>query len=158
MAGVGRWTLKGIVQGTAFGHPTHPMLVHFPTALYPGALALDVLSRITGDAAYTKAATLLIGIGVAFAVGAAGTGLVDWAGMVPGSTKRRRATVHMLVQAAAQAVAVGAFFAHYASRDEVATVAAIVLVSAAIGVMIAGNWLGGLLVYRYGMRVSGPGS
>ena len=45
----GRWTLKDVVQGKPFGHPSHPPFVHFPSALLPAALVFDVASRLDVD-------------------------------------------------------------------------------------------------------------
>ncbi len=50
------WSLKDIVQGKPIGHPSHPMFVHFPSALFPTALMLDVISRIHPGITLTRAA------------------------------------------------------------------------------------------------------
>ena len=55
-----RWTLKEFVQGRPIGHPSHVMFVHFPVALYIGALGLDIVSRIGHFPSAPLAATWLI--------------------------------------------------------------------------------------------------
>jgi uncharacterized membrane protein len=151
---VGKWTLKEVVQGVPIQHPTHPMFVHFPTALYPAALLLGILSRTQSEPAYGRAAALLLGVGLGASVLAAFTGLVDWSGMVPGSTKRSAATRHMLVQLSATVLAGLSFLIHV--RDlGTSPSAALVVLGAAVLLMIVGNYLGGILVYRMAMRVSG---
>lgn len=128
------------------------MLVHFPTALYPAAVALGLISRVTNTPEYGRAAAYVLVMGVASSLLAAVTGLVDWAGMIRGSTKRRAATRHLVVQVAAQLLAVEALVLYF--RDGIPSIAAIGVLVTACVTMFAGNFLGGILVYRMGMRVS----
>src|ERR687892_2797074 len=93
-----RWTLKEFVQGMPLGHPSHPMFVHFPVALYLAVVVFDVMTRITPNPGLVLAATYLIVGAVLASVFAVTTGLVDWWGMVRGSSKRRIATRHLLLQ------------------------------------------------------------
>lgn len=149
------WTLKEVVQGKPLGHPSHAMFVHFPAAFYVGALALDVLSRLgTFPAAPLASTWLLIGafVGSAFAVT---TGLVDWWGMVPGSRKRRWATRHMLLQLATLAIFALNFAVRWSGRHRAeAEVLWVALDAIGVAVLIVGQWMGGVLVYQMGMRVS----
>lgn len=148
------WTLKEVVQGKPLGHASHPMFIHFPVAFYIGVLVFDLMSRFGDFPEAPVAATwLIIGafIGSVFAVT---TGLVDWWGMVPGSKKRRWATTHMLLQLAAFSV----FAINLVVRwpDRYATEAEtlwIVLGAIGVGFLMVGQWMGGILVYRMGMRV-----
>lgn len=149
------WTLKEIVQGKPWAHPTHPLFVHFPTALYPAALLFDLLSRLGKTADWQRPATVLIGLGLAGAAPAIVTGLIDWAGMVPTSTKRKRATTHLLVQSCAQAAAAATFAVHVAGYGAQATFAQTGLLALTVAGVVWGNWLGGVLVYRLAMRVGG---
>lgn len=149
------WTLKEIAQGKPWAHPTHAMFIHFPTALYPTALVFGLISRVQGSAHAADAATFTVGLGIVATVPAALTGLLDWSGMVAGSSKRGVATKHMLYQAAAFLLAALAFALFLAERDGPAPPSGLLALGAAIGVMVAGNWLGGVLVYRMAMRVGG---
>lgn len=149
------WTLKEIAQGKPWAHPTHAMLIHFPTALYPTALAFALLSHVQRSAHAADAATLLIGLGIIATVPAALTGLLDWSGMVGGSTKRSVATRHMLYQVAALLLAVFALVLFLTDRGGPASVLGSLVLCGAVGVMVAGNWLGGVLVYHLAMRVGG---
>jgi len=154
-AGSHRWTVRDWLQGKPLGHPTHAMFIHFPVAFYVGALALDVLSRLGRFPSAPLAATwLLIGAfaGTALAVP---TGLLDWLGMVPGSRKRRWATRHMLAQLVAAAVFVIDAALRWSGRARArASLAWIGLEAVGVVVLLVGQWLGGVLVYRLGMRVS----
>src|SRR5438477_14781 len=93
-----RWTLKEFVQGRPIGHPSHVMFVHFPVALYIGALGLDLVSRIGHFPTAPLAATWLIFGAFAGSLFAVPTGLVDWWGMKPGSRTRKIANKHLLLQ------------------------------------------------------------
>jgi uncharacterized membrane protein len=128
------------------------MLVHFPTALYPAAVVLGLIARVTNNASYGRAAAYMLAMGLATSLLAAVTGIVDWAGMIRGSTKRRAATRHLIVQLAAQLLAVEALVLFF--RDAVPSIAAVGVLVMACVTMFVGNFLGGILVYRMGMRVS----
>lgn len=154
-----RWTIKEIVQGKPFGHPTHAMLIHFPVAFYFGALAFDLASRVGHFPQAPVAATWLIAGALIATVPAALTGLVDWWGMVPGSTKRRTATRHMLFQVGAAAVFAGILAIRWGDRlRPEARWTWILLEVLGVAVLSVGQWLGGVLVYEMGMRVRTGGS
>jgi len=150
-----RWTLRDWLQGRPLGHPTHAMFVHFPVAFYVGALALDALSRLGRfPSAPLAASWLLVGAFAGTAL-AAPTGFLDWLGMVPGSRKRRWATRHMLAQLAALSIFVVDAVARWSSRGRArASLVWIGVELAGVLVLLLGQWLGGVLVYRLGMRVS----
>lgn len=149
------FTVKEIAQGKPWAHPTHAMFVHFPTALYPAALVFGLISRVQHSADAAHAATLMIALGILATVPAALTGLLDWSGMVPRSTKRSVATKHMLYQVAALILAVGSLLLLVIDRGGPVPILGLVVLGTAVVVMIAGNWLGGVLVYRMAMRVGG---
>jgi uncharacterized membrane protein len=151
----GRWTLKDIAQGKPLGHPSHPIFVHFPSALLPSALIFDILSLVDADLTFTRAAFYNIALGLSVAVGAAITGLVDYLPMVGGSRKKVLGTRHLI----AQGSAVGLFSLSLLLRafDFDATQTPVLpMLLAAIGALaiVVGNYFGGTLVYRQGMRVS----
>jgi uncharacterized membrane protein len=152
---IGRWTLKEALQGKPLGHPSHALMVHFPGALLPTAFVFDVISRIGGDNSFVRAAFYDIAVGLLVALAAVVTGLVDYLPMVQGSTKRRLGTSHLR----AQVTAVSLFFVSFLLRagdldaDETAW-APLILAGAGAAVLALGNFFGGELVYRQGMRVS----
>jgi uncharacterized membrane protein len=149
------WTIKEIVQGHPLGHPSHPMFVHFPVAFYIAILVFDVASRFGDFQEAPVAGTwLIIGafIATAFAVT---TGLVDWSGMARGSTRKRWATRHMIFQLLAFGTFVVNLILRWPDRQlPQAEVTWIVLDAVGVLFMTVGQWLGGILVYRFGMRVS----
>ena len=65
------WTTREIAQGKPWAHPTHAMLIHFPTALYPAALVFGLASFVRRSAGAADTATVLIGLGILGTVPAA---------------------------------------------------------------------------------------
>lgn len=150
-----RWTLKDVVQGKPLRHPSHPMFVHFPSALLPAAFIFDLISRIDADLTFTRAAFYNIALGLAFALGAAATGLVDYLPMVSGSTKKRLGTYHLIGQLTAMSCFGASLLVRALNFDSDQT-PWLALLLAFVGVLALGtaNYFGGSLVYRQGMRVS----
>ncbi|MGH2662281.1 MAG: DUF2231 domain-containing protein [Actinomycetota bacterium] len=152
------WTLKEWVQGRPLGHPSHPLFVHFPIAFYLAVLVFDVMTRIEPNRGLVQAGTyLLIGAGLA-TVGAATTGLIDWWGMVPGSSKRRIATRHLLFQVTAAIFFLTSLVIRFGDRFQPrAETLWIILEAVGYLIIVVGQYLGGVLVYEKAMRVSTGG-
>jgi uncharacterized membrane protein len=155
------WTLKEIVQGKPLEHPSHPMFVHFPVAFYVATLALDILSRVGSFPAAPLATTWLLLGAFAASLIAVTTGLVDRATTRPGSNVRKTVNQHAILQL----ITAGLFVVNFAIRwsdRHLAEAKPLWIVLDVIGVatLLVGQYLGGILVYRIGLRVgeSGPGS
>jgi uncharacterized membrane protein len=151
----GRWSLKDVVQGKPLGHPSHAMFVHFPSALLPAALLFDVLSRIDADLTLTRAAFYNIALGLSIAVLAALTGLVDYLPMIGGSRKKQLGTYHLIAQVTAVTLFGSSLLVRAFDYDATQTPWPALLLAAAGALAIGtGNYFGGVLVYRQGMRVN----
>jgi uncharacterized membrane protein len=149
------WTLTEVIQGRPLRHPSHALFVHFPVAYYLAVLAFDVATRVRPGSALVFAGTLLLLGAFAASLLAVATGLVDWWQMVPGSRKRRWATRHMLFQLGALSLFVAAFALRWPHRHgPSAHVAWLAVEGVGAVVLLVGQWLGGVLVYEMGMRVS----
>ncbi len=149
------WTLKEIVQGYPLGHPSHPLFVHFPIAFYGAILAFDVMTRISPNQGLVQAGTYLYLGAFTGTLLLVITGLVDWASMIRGSSKKRLATAHMLWQVSAVAFFVITFVLRWPNRGQSqADILWIVLEAIGYSILIVGQYLGGVLVYERGMRVS----
>lgn len=153
------WTLKEWIQGYPLGHPSHPLFVHFPIAFYTATLVFDVMTRIEPNPGLVQAGTFLLIGAAAATVILVTTGLIDWWGMVRGSSKRRIATWHLLFQV----VAFSFFFTTLILRfpDRTAPQAEtlwIVLEALGFVVLSVGQYLGGVLVYEKAMRVRTGGA
>jgi uncharacterized membrane protein len=148
------WTFREWVQGRPLGHPSHPLFIHFPIAFYTATLVFDVMTRIEPNSALVLAGTYLL-MGAALAtLGAVVTGLVDWAGMVRGSSKRRTANRHLLAQVVAAVFFQTTLVLRFGDRFQ-AEAETLWIALEAIGFLVlsVGQYLGGVLVYEKGMRV-----
>src|SRR5437867_1719056 len=151
----GRWTLKDIVQGKAFGVASHPIFVHFPSALLPVAFVFDVISRIHADVTITRAAFYDIAFGLAMAVAAIVTGLADYLPMVSGSRKKALGTYHLIGQIAAlSCFGLSLLLRAFDYDAEQTGLPALALAGLGTLALSVANHFGGQLVYRQGMRVN----
>jgi uncharacterized membrane protein len=151
----GRWTLKDIIQGKPLGHPSHAMFLHFPSALLPTALVFDVLSRVDADVTLARAAFYNIAVGLAVAGLAAMTGLVDYLPMIGGSRKKQIGTYHLIAQVSAVSLFGLSQLVRAFDYDATQTPWPAIFLAAGGALAISmGNYFGGYLVYRQGMRVS----
>lgn len=141
------------LRGEPLHVPSHALVVHFPAALLPTSLAFDVVAWANPNLGFARAAIALIALGLAGGLLAAATGLLDWLEMFAGA-RRARVTRHLLVQVGAL-IAFALSLVIRVGEPDRATAPAPAVVASLVGlaVLLVGNHLGGLLVYRDGMRV-----
>ncbi|HEV8653009.1 MAG TPA: DUF2231 domain-containing protein [Actinomycetes bacterium] len=137
------------------GRPLHPMLVHFPLALYPASLLFDGLSYLAADGnPWVRGAFALIVAGLAVSLPAAVTGFADFLLVESGTRTWRLATTHMTTMLVASVGFLGGALLRARDLDVTATPAGLVVLSlAGAGLLAFGGLLGGDLVYRHGRRV-----
>jgi nitrite reductase/ring-hydroxylating ferredoxin subunit/uncharacterized membrane protein len=130
--------VEDLLHGTWLGHPLHPVLVQVPVGAFMSAAVLDL---VPGG---RRAATTLIGVGVASSAPAIAAGLTDWSAM----TKDRRRVG--LVHAASNTVALGLYVASLSARSSGRTARGKALAFAGLSVAGMGAFLGGHLSYAQG--------
>jgi uncharacterized membrane protein len=146
----------GLLHGTR-GHPLHPPLTDAAIGMYTLAAALAVIGALGAveDAAGKGMWLALLG-GLAAGAAAAVTGLLDWLQIEAGTPLRRTATVHMLVMVSATLLfALAAIVQYDGFHDGRVDTVGLVLTLLAFATLLAGGWIGGSLVFVYGMRVVG---
>ena len=130
------------------GHPIHPMLIAFPLAFLFGGLLADVAGWAGGwESLWTTGGYLSIAA-VVSGLAAGVPGFIDYLYVVPpGSSGKRRATQHMLVNVSALVVfALGWIFRDWETwRPGYGTLA---LEAVGVALVTWGGWMGGTLVYR----------
>jgi uncharacterized membrane protein len=146
--------MANLLRG-AKGRPLHPLLVHYPSALYPTSLLFDGLSHLAADGTpFVKGAFALIVTGLLVSVVAAAAGFADFLPIEGGGRTWRLAVLHMTLQL----VTAGLFLANaiLRSRDldvTSAPVGPVILSVCGVLILWTGNLLGVELVYRHGRRV-----
>ncbi|KYF85664.1 DUF2231 domain-containing protein [Sorangium sp. So ce388] len=140
-------TVAKVLHGKFLGHPLHPVLVTIPIGAWSCTLVLD-LAGIGGGRKVHRGADATAAIGLAGAVVAAAAGLADWSTTL-GSAKRIG-----FVHGAMNMAIAGLYGASLASRAVGLRSLGIALSTTGFGLAGASGWLGGELIYRYGVGVS----
>jgi uncharacterized membrane protein len=148
--------LISLVKGFP-GKPSHPPLTDVAIGAYTLGVAMLVLGAFgVEEEQMSHGALLAIGGGLAVTLPTAVTGLLDWLDLDKGTARRTVATVHLITMLVATAAFAVTFITHFDGYDEGTVegyVAALGLV--AEGLLTAGGYLGGTLVFHYGVRVLG---
>src|SRR5688572_13750174 len=128
------------------GHPIHPMLVSFPFAFLTGAFLFNIAGRWLRNPELGQTGHHLTAAGIGAGLLAAVPGAVDYFGTIPPkSSASERATKHAI----ANITALTLFGLSWAMRRRrSATGATLATQAAGLGLMSAGGWMGGTLVYR----------
>ncbi len=143
-------TLRNILHGTWLHEPLHSVLIEVPTGSWVGTTVFDALSAIKGgNKNLDAAADATLVLGLVGALGAAVTGLNDWADTT-GNAKRIGA-VHGVLNVGM----VGLYGASWALRRSKRNrrTAARVVAAIGFGVLGVSAHLGGNLVYEQGVGV-----
>lgn len=136
-----------------FGHPLHPMLVHFPIALWTVGSAADALV-LTGLSAARQPAWLAIGAGDAIALLTMTAGAIDVAAVE--QPVMPLALRHIALMGTAWLLYAAAFVTRSSglTPDDGPILVPAVCGFAGFVALIAGAWAGGQLVYRHGVGVA----
>ncbi len=138
------------------GHRIHPMLVGLPIGLLAGSVMFDLVLLATDEPTWADVSFCTLGAGIAAGLIAAPFGTIDWLGMPSGTPAKRVG----LIRGATAVLSVLAFACSWALRYEspqTPTAIALGLSVAGAGLLAIARWLGGELVFRYGIGVhAGP--
>jgi uncharacterized membrane protein len=137
------------------GKPSHPPLTDASIGAYTVGVAMLIAGALgLEEEQMAHGALLAIGGGLAFAGPTALTGLLDWLGMEKGTPWRRTATIHLLVMVTATVLFALTFVSHLDGYDDgsIETLP-LILGLVALGTLATGGWIGGTMVYVYGVRV-----
>ena len=133
-------------------HPIHPMLVPLPIGLWVFSLACDVIAMFVADPGTWKIVALYTMVGgIVGALAAAVFGLVDLLSLPPDI--RKTALVHMAINLTVVVVFVADAWLRISSGAASAGSGPVWLSLIAIVLLVVSGWLGGKMVYRYGVAV-----
>ncbi len=143
-----------LYRGTP-GHPLHPPLTDATIGTYTFATVAAVLSKVgIAEQEAAQAWTLALIVGLIITGATALTGLADWVRIERGTALFRTATAHMIAMLLATALFLVSIGAGYSDGiDGVLSDGAFILTLAGFFMLTLGGWLGGSLVFNYGMRV-----
>ncbi len=136
---------KDALHGTWLGHPLHPALTDLPIGCWTSAWLLDIF----GGRETRKAATALVGLGVATAVPTIVSGAADWTALGETSKPRRVGAVHAVANAAATWLYAASWLARRRGNHK----QGVTLGMAGAALATAGGYLGGHLAYRNAVGV-----
>ena len=134
--------VKDALHGRWLGHPLHPALTDVAVGAWVGSAVLD---RIPGQ---ERAATTLVGVGLAGAVPAVWSGFADWSEADP--EQERLGLWHAAAQAAGNALYLASLVARLRGRHR----AGRTLGAAGLAAVTVGAYLGGHLAYRSGVGMN----
>lgn len=137
------------------GKPSHPPLTDASIGAYTVGVAMLVLGALgVEEEQAAHGALLAIGGGLALALPTALTGLLDWLDIPKGTPPRTTATVHLLAMLSATVVFALTFVAQLSGYDEgnVETLALALGIVAEV-LLAGGGYIGGAIVFVYGVRV-----
>ena len=137
------------------GHPIHPPLTDATIGIYTFATIaafIDVVGITHSNGAYGWWIALVVGL--IATVFTALTGFADWLTLEWGSEIWKTATIHMFAMVSATIFfALAAIFGHASYTHGDVSAGAFVLTLIGFGLLTLGGWLGGTIVFVYGMRV-----
>ena len=150
-----KWLLN-FLKGTWLGHPLHPILVHIPMAMWPGALIFDLLSQwgIGGNAVVLLSFYAIV-FGLIASLLAVPTGVVDWSGVKKEKPAWKIGLYHMILNllvAVIFAINLGLRAQTYREATQVAG-KPLLLSIVGTALLIGSAYLGGRMVYEYGINV-----
>jgi uncharacterized membrane protein len=145
--------LIGLIKGFP-GKPSHPPLTDASIGAYTVGVAMLVLGALgVEEEEMAHGSLLAISGGLALAVPTALTGLLDWLALPKGSSRRTVATIHLFTMVAATLVFAGTWLAQLDGYDDgVVETLGLVLGLGAEALLAAGGFVGGTLVFVYGVR------
>lgn len=140
------------------GHPVHPALVHLPLGLLPATVVWDVVALWHGDPLWWTLSFWTLALGLAGAVPAALSGLLEFAALPREHPGETRALQHLAAVSLAMAVfAVSALLRGGPGPPGPGAGGWLALLSATGTLLLAvAGWLGADLVIRFRVGVHSP--
>ncbi len=148
-----KWLLN-FLKGKWLKHPLHPIIVHVPMAMWPSALIFDLLSRWNGNVMVRLSFYAII-FGLVASLLAVPSGLVDWSDVKKEKPAWKIGLYHMILNlVVALLFAINLGLRIHTFREAIIVAGAPLALSIIGTVLLMGSaYLGGLMVYDYGISV-----
>ncbi len=149
---MGFW--QKLLQGRFIRLPIHPIIVHFPIALFTTALIFDLISFSDAGTPFAIAAYYTIWAGVISGIIAIFFGFVEYLYETPpGSDVFWTATTHAIVSVAAETIFIIDLSLRFNNIIAPTPAFPVILSIIGVGLMFITNTLGSYMVFRHGVRV-----
>jgi len=128
-----------------------------PTALWPSALVLDIISNLGGNKnAVVQTAFFAILLGLLAAVVAIPAGLADWWDIKPEKPARKLGVYHMAINLAVTALQIINLLLRVGTLPGAGSVDTLPLVLSLLStlMLLVSGYLGGLMVYDQGISIA----
>lgn len=135
-------------------HPMHPMMVHLPIGLWIVSFIFDICFLTSANGVFAQASWYCMLIGLISAGISAVTGLAEYVDIPRNSLPRRVATSHMVINLIVTAMFLVDLLIRYGMASAVPTLVTrgqFFLSLASVFLLSISGYLGGLLVYNYGI-------
>ncbi|MDX1672351.1 MAG: DUF2231 domain-containing protein [Balneolaceae bacterium] len=142
--------IKELLRGRIFGHPIHPMLVHFPTALFISSFLLDLLSIYSRELSFVHASFYCLCIGLGGGVSAVLFGAIDYLKLTDDDRLFAKASRHAGIQLLVMILFGTLTLLRWRKYPESTFPDSIEVAISGIGVLLllVGNFIGGDLVFK----------
>jgi uncharacterized membrane protein len=138
-----------------FGHPIHPMLVHFPIAFWTVAVGAYVWAAAGASEVVAIIAKFANSAGLIIALLAMFAGLFELRSIAPGSQAMQVATWHIMAMSTVWICFLAAMLLSISTGLDYSAAQVGAVACAGLGFLLMGigGWLGGRLVYEFGVAV-----
>jgi uncharacterized membrane protein len=136
-----------------FGHPVHPVVTHFPMALLPVSFFGDLIGIWTDASFWWSFSFYNLAIGLVLSIPALITGMIDFMAIPQEGAADRVAMRHMTIIITAITLYTGSFFIRFGVEIPSGwrVISSVSFSLLGLIFLLIGGWLGGQLVYRFGV-------
>jgi uncharacterized membrane protein len=144
------------LQGKWLKHPLHPALVHIPTALWPLAWIFDLVSQFSADNILVQLAFYAGSLGLLAALAAIPTGFADWTDIRPEKPAWKLGLYHMGINVVVSILwAINLWLRLGSFQTDTSVPPSLVALSTlATLLLLVSGYLGGRMIYAYGINVA----
>ncbi len=144
------------LQGKWLKHPLHPALVHIPTALWPIAWIFDLFSQFRADNVFVQLAFYAGLLGLIVALLAIPTGLADWTDIGREKPAWKLGLYHLILNVVVSILwTINLWLRRESFQTDTSVPSGLIGLSTfATVLLLISGYLGGRMIYAYGISVA----